>query len=249
MPLKFSDAQKDAKIFALLKTFMAAEHNGENYDFLVSKDGNDKLYAKFISAKSSTQVNLKADTQKKLDDLANQKKFKDMNTLMTTARTEITNMINMDVLPRFEASAAYKEYLASKAPKAPVAPPKAPPAPPKAPPKAAVVPPKAAPVAPKPVDLTAAKAAVTLMEKDITDGTTFLTSATANVKTKGKPANPEEVNRMFDSGRMRHDKVHNAFTALLQKDKGFTRENFGAFFTKKDAFSKLWADYRKLLGK
>ena len=68
-------------------------------------------------------------------------------------------------------------------------------------------------------------------------------------KREGKPADKDEVGRMFESGRMRHDKVHNAFTALLQKDKAFTRENFGAFFTKKDAFSTLWANYRKLLGK
>jgi len=54
---------------------------------------------------------------------------------------------------------------------------------------------------------------------------------------------------MFESGRMRHDKVHESFTALLQKDKAFTRANFGPFFTKKDAYSKMWAEYRKLLGK
>jgi phosphopantetheinyl transferase (holo-ACP synthase) len=48
---------------------------------------------------------------------------------------------------------------------------------------------------------------------------------------------------------MRHDRVHEAFTMLLQKDKAFTRENFSAFFAKKEAFSKLWGDYRKLLGR
>jgi hypothetical protein len=236
MALSFADCQKDAKVFALLKTYMTAQHNNENYDFLVSRDSNDKLYAKFISAKSSTQVNLKGPTQSGLDKLANEKKFKDMNTLMQAARTEITSMINMDVLPRFEASNEYKTYLASKAPKAP------PPAP-KAAPKPAAAPAKPA------LDLTAAKTAVAAMEKNLIDGTTFLTTATATVKSKGKPADKEEVNRMFESGRMRHDRVHEAFTMLLQKDKAFTRENFSAFFAKKEAFSKLWGDYRKLLGR
>ena len=227
MALSFADCQKDAKAFALLKTYMVAQHNNENYDFLVSRDSNDKLYAKFVSAKSGTQVNLKGPTQTGLDKLATEKKFKDMNTLMAAAKSEITTMINMDVLPRFEVSKEYKDYLASKAPA-----PKAPPAPPK-------------PV----LDLTAAKSAVGTMEKDMTDGTTFLTTATATVKSKGKPADKDEVNRMFESGRMRHDKVHTAYTSLLQKDKAFTRENFGTFFTKKDAFSTLWANYRKLLGR
>lgn len=235
MALSFADCQKDAKLSTLLKTYMTAQHNNENYDFLTSRDSNDKLYAKFVSAKSSTQVNLKGPTQSGLDKLANEKKFKDMNTLMQAARTEITSMINMDVLPRFEASDAYKGYLAAKAPKAPPPAPKAAPKP-------------AAPAKPV-LDLTAAKSAVAAMEKNLVDGTTFLTTATASVKSKGKPADKEEVNRMFESGRMRHDRVHEAFTQLLQKDKAFTRENFSAFFAKKDAFSKLWGDYRKLLGK
>ncbi|HVT80471.1 MAG TPA: hypothetical protein VHM90_07425 [Phycisphaerae bacterium] len=245
MPLKFVDVQKDAKAFELLKAYMVKKMCVENYDFLLSRDSNEKLYTKFISPKSATQVNLNAQTQKGLDTLAAQKKFKEMDTLMKAAKTEVMNMTDADVCRPFEITEEYKNYLASKAPKAP------PPVPPK--PAVAKAPP---PVPPKPatpakpvVDLTAAKSAVAAMEKDLADGATFLTTATNTVKSKGKPADKEEVNRMFESGRMRHDKVHNAHTALLQKDKAFTRENFGAFFTKKDAFSKLWADYRKLLGK
>src|SRR2546421_537453 len=82
-------------------------------------------------------------------------------------------------------------------------------------------------------------------EKDMNDGAKYFTAAAANLKSKGVPGDREEVNRMFDSGRMRHDKVHNAFTTLLQKDKAFTRGNFATVFTKKDAYSKMWMEYRK----
>jgi hypothetical protein len=93
------------------------------------------------------------------------------------------------------------------------------------------------------------KALVPQLIKDMADGTAFYNSAIATVKSKGKPANPIEVNRMFDSARMRHDKVHNVFTERAQKDKTFIRDNYKDLFTKKDAFSKLWGEYRKLLGK
>ncbi len=271
MPLKFVDCQKDAKTMELLKAFMVKKLCPENYDFLLSRDSNDKLYTKFISPKSPTQVNLNGPTQKGLDALAAQKKFKEMDTLMKAAKAEVMAMTDADVVRNFETSDVYKEYLATKAPPTPAKPatppakPAAQPVKPATPPAKPAVPPakpatqaakpaaQSSPPAAKPAapDLSAAKAAVTPMEKDLTEGTAFLTTATATatVKTQGKPADKEEVNRMFESGRMRHDKVHNAFTALLQKDKAFTRENFSAFFTKKDAFSKLWADYRKLLGK
>jgi hypothetical protein len=93
------------------------------------------------------------------------------------------------------------------------------------------------------------KAAVAKMDKDIKDGAKYFTTAIATVKAKGKPADRIEVNRMFDSGRMRHDKVHESFTELVQKEKGFTRSTFATVFREKDDFSKQWQEYRKLLGR
>jgi len=93
------------------------------------------------------------------------------------------------------------------------------------------------------------KAAVAKMDKDIKDGAKYFTAAIATVKAKGKPADRIEVNRMFDSGRMRHDKVHESFTELIQKEKGFTRATFATVFKEKDDFSKQWLEYRKLLGR
>ncbi len=212
--LKIEEVAKDAKLMPVLKAYMVGQHNGENYDFYFSKDSCEKLYPKFISAKSPTQVNLPSSIQKKLDDLAKIKKWGDMASPMIEAKKNIAAMVNADVMPRFMTS---KEYLAA--------------------------------AGAKEVDLGPLKAKVALIEKDINDSTTFVNTATATVKAKGKPADPEEVNRMFQSMRMRHDKVHEAFTKLLQSDKEFTKANFGTFFAKKEAFTKLCMAYRTLLGK
>src|SRR5436189_102434 len=81
--------------------------------------------------------------------------------------------------------------------------------------------------------------------KDSADGAAFVTTATATVKSKGLPKTKEgmpdknAVDSMFQSMRMRHDKVHEAFTKLLQTNKNFTKANFGSTFAKKEAFTKL----------
>jgi len=212
--LKIEEVAKDPKLLPVLKAYMSASHTGENYDFYFSKESCEKLYPKFISSKSATQVNLPSDIQKKLDDLAKDKKWADMASPMMAAKKNIGAMVNADVMPRFMLS---KEYLAA--------------------------------AGGKEVDLGPLKAKVAVIEKDINDGTAFVNTAMATVKAKGKPADPEEVNRMFQSMRMRHDKVHEAYTKLLQTDKDFTKANFGPFFAKKDAFTKLCMEYRKLLGK
>ena len=231
--VKLEEVAKDPKLMPVLKAYMVGQHNNENYDFYFSKDSNDKLYTKFISAKSSTQVNLPSDIQKKLDELAKIKKWSDMSGPMGQAKTNIAKMVNADVMPRFTTSAEYKAYVSASAP-APAA---------AAKPAAAAAP-----------DLSALKGKAAAIEKDIAEGTTFVTTATATVKSKGLPqkdgvTDAKAVDGMFQSMRMRHDKVHEAFTALLQKDKNFTKANFAGTFSKKEAFTKLCMEYRKMLGK
>ena len=152
-----------------------------------------------------------------------------MSAKITEARTNISAMVNDDVMPRFVVAKPYLDYVASKAPKPPARP--------------------TTPAPSKPPDLTAAKTAVLKMEVDISAGSTYFTTATKTLKAKGLPEDREEVNRMFESGRLRHDKVHTPYTALPQKDKGLTKANFAAFFAKKEAFTKQWGEYRKLLGR
>jgi hypothetical protein len=83
---------------------------------------------------------------------------------------------------------------------------------------------------------------------EIIEGTKYFTTATASVEKNGLPADRAEVDRMFTSGRMRHDKVHNAFTECAQNDKELAK-NYPKIVEAKKSFSTKWADYRKLLGK
>ena len=90
-------------------------------------------------------------------------------------------------------------------------------------------------------------AAVTKFHADMIEGTTYYTNAMKTIHDKGLPAKKEEVDRMFASGRLRHDKVNTPFTELLQKNKLFTRAHFQHTFQEKDAFTKKWGEYRAAL--
>jgi hypothetical protein len=235
MPLELQKAVKDKKVYPVLLKFAIARHSDEQVLFVADTSDNEKLYKKWVSHDSKQQVNLSGPIQKPLDAMAAAKKWKDMTTLMKQAKEFVAKAFDKDEMIAFEKTPAYLA-LNPPAKPAPVAPPKP------------VVAPKPVAPAPNPVAIATAKS-ITQMETDMTAGTTFLKNAIASVKSKGLPADQNEVNRMFDSGRMRHDKVHEEFTDRVQKDKSFTRATQLAFFKKKEDFSKLWADYRKLLKK
>lgn len=91
------------------------------------------------------------------------------------------------------------------------------------------------------------KALIPVIEKEIVEGAKFFTGALAALKAKGVPADKVLRGRMFQSGRMRHDKVAVPFTDRVQKDKSFTRAKFEDLFKKKDAFTKLWGEYGALV--
>ena len=83
---------------------------------------------------------------------------------------------------------------------------------------------------------------------DMLEGNRFYDAAIAKVKKDGLPAARPEVDRMFDSGRMRHDKVHEAFTESAQNDKELAK-HYPKTVAAKKLYSAKWATYRKLLGK
>ena len=233
MPLELQKVVKDKKVYPVLLKWSITRHSDEQVGFIADTSGNETLYKKWVSPTSQKQVNLKSQIQRPLEEMAAAKKWKDMTAKMKEAKDFVADAFDKDEMLAFERS---PQYLALKpAPARPVTPaPKLPVAP-------------ARPVTPAPNPATAK--AIIQMEKDMVEGGKFFTTAIATVKAKGRPNDTVEVNRMFDSGRMRHDKVHEAFTELIQKDKTVTRASKAAFFTKKDAFSKQWAEYRKLLGR
>jgi hypothetical protein len=236
MPLELLKVVKDKKIYPVLLKFSVARHSDEQVLFVADTSSNEKLYKKWVSHDSPTQVNLSGPIQKPLDELAKAKKWSNMAAGLKQAKEFVAKAFDKDEMIAFEKSPA---YLALTPPARPTTPAPKLPVKPVAP---------ARPVAPAPNPIAVATAkSITQMTTDMAAGTTFLKNAIASVKSKGLPSDPIEVNRMFDSARMRHDKVHEEFTERMQKDKGFTRATQAAFFKKKEDFSKLWADYRKLL--
>ena len=237
MPLELMKVVKDKKVYPVLLKWSTARHSDEQVGFIADTSNNEKLYTKWVSPASPKQVNLKGPIQLPLEELAKAKKWKAMDALMKQAKEFVADAFDKDEMLAFERS---PQYLALVTPARPTTPaPKKPLAPPR--------PVTPAPAA-NPVAIATAKS-IAQMNTDMVAGTTFLKNAMASVKSKGLPADQIEINRMFDSARMRHDKVHEAFTERVQKDKAFTRATQAAFFKKKDDFSKLWADYRKLLKK
>ncbi len=236
MPLELMKVVKDKKIYPVLLKFAVARHSDEQVLFIADTSSNEKLYKKWVSPASQTQVNLHGPIQKPLDELAKAKKWNDMTAKLKEAKVFVAKAFDKDEMIAFEKTPA---YLALTPPARPATPaPKLPAKP--------VAPPRPAAPAPNPVAIATAKS-ITQMNTDMAAGTTFLKNAIASVKSKGLPKDPIEVNRMFESARLRHDKVHEEFTERVQRDKAFTRATQADFFKKKEDFSKLWAEYRKLL--
>jgi len=88
---------------------------------------------------------------------------------------------------------------------------------------------------------------VPAIKTELTTAKTYLTSALATVKTKGKPKNPVEVTRMFTSGRTRMEKLNTAYVKAVKLDKAFATKN-ATLAAEKKKVDEQWAEYRKLLG-
>jgi len=88
---------------------------------------------------------------------------------------------------------------------------------------------------------------VETLKTDMAEAKRFLETAIKNVKAKGLPAK-SEVSRMFESGRMRTDKVTKGYTAAVKLDRTFATK-FAALAADKKKVDTQWAAYRKMLGK
>ena len=81
------------------------------------------------------------------------------------------------------------------------------------------------------------------MDKDTTDALRYFESAIASVKREGLPVDDHEVNRMFESGRRRHDKVVVPYNKAILARRDFATV-YSSFMTKKEKLDTQWAAYR-----
>ncbi len=86
------------------------------------------------------------------------------------------------------------------------------------------------------------------LKPDVAEAKRYFESALATIKSKGKPSDPVEVNRMFSSGRMRTEKVTKNYLLAIKLDSAFATK-FAAVAADKKKVDEQWAAYRKALGK
>jgi hypothetical protein len=258
--------------------FAKKDHTDENIEFLdalAAKKTNQLIYTTYIRTSAAKQVNIVASTRSKLDELAKANKWNDMKATLELARTEI-DKLSVQIIKRFYATpygartiilwrmgmkgvnanahALLKTYFDGRTPEDKYA---AYMALSKISSKAKTVltehgtPPAAsAPTASADqvkknleVDKLAKQIAV-----DVKECIRYLESAIKSVTKDGLPRDPVEVTRMFNSGRMRHDKVVTNWNKAVQSDRAFTTK-YKAVATEKAKSDTLWATYTTKLNK
>ena len=80
----------------------------------------------------------------------------------------------------------------------------------------------------------------------MTQALSYYESAIKSVQKDGLPRDGDEVDRMFESGRMRHDKVHLPWTELIRRHPDLTKI-YKEAAKQKEKVDTQWAAYRKLL--
>ena len=259
---------------AELIKFSKAEHTDDTLEFLDSKATNQVLYNTYIKKGAPTQINLPDSLVGQFEPLAKAGKWSDMTKLIKTARANV-NAMSIQFTTRFQGSEhghraaimgrmgltaaqaktaepflqvymkprtpedGYNAYLAlmkisSKA-------------------KAALTENGTPPPAKPPAsvqdqvnkNLALDKLAKT-MAVDVKACMSYLDSAIKSVNKDGLPRDPIEVNRMFESGRMRHDKVVLAWNKAIQSDRAFTTK-YKQLATDKAKIDTLWATYSSKL--
>ena len=267
---------KNTFLLQQIKAAAKKEYNDENFDFYFDKINNQALYAKYISEASPRQVNLPNSMRKPLDDLAAAKKWSAMNAGIKVARGEAAKLLDGETLRRLaltdegqmvlgvaamgldgaKAKQAlglltvyskprspgdkYQAYLglvklSSKSKVDTVL-------------KGMDMPPPAKPEADEKV--VARNLKLDKLAKDlrvaIPKAMSYYESAIQSVKQRGLPADEGELRRMFDSGRMRHEKIHEAWGVAIRGDKEFTKK-YKDVAALKEKLDDAWAEYRRLL--
>ncbi len=86
------------------------------------------------------------------------------------------------------------------------------------------------------------------MKVDIAASLKYFESAMKFFKAKGVPSDKDEIDTMFASGRMRHERVHLPYNDAIQLDKAFTAKYKDVVAQKKE-LDKAWAEFRTKLNK
>ena len=245
--LEMQSLAHEEKIRPILKSYMASQNFDRNYDFYFDTSDSQSLYKKYILQGAPKQINVEPATRGNLDELAQSKKWRAMGRPMDSARAENQEIINTKVLPGFEQSDAFQKFTDKRRPE----------------PggssrvgaafsgmKETVTNMRqmaARPAWARQQQLT--KATMARLEKLIADYSPYFENGKTTVAELGVPQDSKAVEKMFQVGRNRHRNVVAIFTQRASRDKFFRKTLYPAFFTKLQNFTRLWTEYRKLLGR
>ncbi len=115
MSQKLAEVGKNPALNALLLAFMQTTHCDKNWSFFWDKGNNEALYLKFIKTGSPKEINIDSKLRKQFEEHALKKDFVGMTDLVKKAKEVIEDQVDLDTMPKFEASQMYKSFVARKA--------------------------------------------------------------------------------------------------------------------------------------
>ena len=240
--LRMQSFAHNQKAQPFLKKFMAEQNASRNFNFYFDTSGNRDVYRKYIVDGAPQQVPVPSDVKAKLDGLAHTRSWTAMAPALNHARAANQEIINTQFLPRFEQSPYYDQFKAVAKDRPLLS-------------RALSAfktkdgqGPKISSFGPQlPRQMALTRRTVALLDRAIDRYSPYFVNGKRTLSTVGLPSSPREVERLFNQGHQRHQRVVAAFTRRYAQDKTFRPTSYGPFFAKLRQFTRLWVEYKALL--
>jgi hypothetical protein len=109
-PITFEEAIRDSRLRTILHKYLVANGQEESYTFLATRGDNQNLYDTYVKQRAPRQINIPNSIRKEMDKLAGAAKWTAMEPYMKQARKSIVEMLDKDVMTRFDKSEEYLGY-------------------------------------------------------------------------------------------------------------------------------------------
>jgi hypothetical protein len=113
-PPKILEVLRDQQLRMVAAKYLTENNQGESYSFLIDRASNEDLYNAYVRSGAPKEVNIPARIQSAMAGQARLGQWREMDENMAEARDEIRKLIDRDVMPRFETSEEYQDYMASQ---------------------------------------------------------------------------------------------------------------------------------------
>jgi len=104
----------DSQLRNLLYSYLKQTFAEENFEFYFSTEGNRVKYQKYIRTGAPKEINITYDTRARLQQLAENGQWAQMNALMKVAKAEIGRLMSDDSLPKLQKTDEYSRWWVAK---------------------------------------------------------------------------------------------------------------------------------------